>query len=61
MGRLVELHAAQGGEELVVRMGVRDGNSASQNGEYSYRMEPTTAAAVTKDDAEVSPAKPPSP
>ena len=33
MHRLVELHAAQAGDELVVRMGVRDGNSASQNGE----------------------------
>ena len=48
MHRLLELQVAEGGDELVVRMGVRDGNSASQNGEYSYRMEPTTAAAVSR-------------
>ena len=53
MHRLLELQVAEGGDELVVRMGVRDGNSASQNGEYSYRMEPTTAAAVKEEDAEV--------
>ena len=52
MRRLLELQEAQGGE-LVVRMGVRDGNSASENGEYSYRMEPTTAHAVTSEDTEI--------
>lgn len=53
MRRLLELHASQGGAEFVVRMGVRDGNSASENGEYSYLMEPTTADAVTEEDVEV--------